>query len=180
MRHRLVLCNQEQALWDEYFMLLLQHYEELSLPYDFEMSFGFIGNPILQGNALVAIDPDTGLAVAALGFVFGTGADRFENAQICQVEAVCISQAYRHTMLFYAMLRRFAHSMAEQYPDTSAIQFWSPADRCDLRRLFGKFCDKIKTNEKSFGRIDLFQTDVPRLLAYSARRGNRKGKEHLS
>jgi len=161
----LLVCNKNERLWEEYFLLLMNHYEELRLPYDAEMTLSFIGTPILEGNAMIARLKETNETVASLGFVFGTGADGYEDHSICQVEIIYIEHVWRQTKLFVSMLLAFADFLEHKHPSTKVIQFWSPADQDDLNRLFMKFSEPIKTSEKSFGRIHLYQTTPERIVA---------------
>jgi hypothetical protein len=159
------VCEKDERLWEAYILLLMRRYEELGLPYDDEMTLSFIGNPILGGNALIARDKETGHTVGVLGFVYGTGADYFEDDSTCQVEVIHIEQPWRHTKLFVTIILTLVAYLERQRPGTTRIQFWSPADRHDLNRIFGKLCTLIKTNEKSFGRISLFQTNTSTILS---------------
>ncbi|WP_281884945.1 hypothetical protein [Paenibacillus sp. YYML68] len=163
------LCNQDEGCWDEYLLLLLHHYEELSFPYGFEMALSFIGNPMVAGNALIAQERESGRTVAALGFVFGTGQDYYENERVCQLEALYIASVHRGSALYLTMLRQLVTTLQERYTQTETIQFWAPSDREDLRRLFGACFELVKTNEKDFGRIDLFTSTVDRLAAFCKR-----------
>src|SRR5690606_21802189 len=101
-------CDENDQLWEEYLLFLMRHYEELGLPYDFEMTLSFIGNPMWEGNALIAREQMTETVLGAIGFVFGTGADQFEDKDICQVEIVYIDKVWRRSPLFLRMLSSFA------------------------------------------------------------------------
>lgn len=164
----LLFCGKEEQRWEEYLLFLLRRYDELGLPYDHEMTLSFIGSPYLGSDALLAQLKGTGETIGALGFVFGTGEDFFDNDSICQVEIIYIDKQWRHTKLFGSMLVTFAKYLEQQHPAASLIQFWSPADRQDLNKLFAKFSDLIKTNDKSFGRVSLYQTNTKRILLSTA------------
>lgn len=174
---QVLLCGEDEALWDEYFLLLMERYAELTLPYGFRMAFSFIGDPILQGDALLVRDAD-GRTAGALGFVFpdeGNGGP--SAARICQVEAVYLREDLRHATTFYRLLQAFSAYLAEWAPEADTIRFWSPADRADLRRLFGRRCRLVATSEKEFGRIDRFETSPSQLARYTSRRGaSRRGE----
>lgn len=159
-------CGPNDALWDEYFLLLMEHYPELTLPYDFPEAFSFIGDPIVQGDALLIRDAD-GRTLGALGFVFP--GETPSSARTCQVESLYLSPVARQPTTLYRLLQAFSAYMAQRVPQVEIIQFWSPADREDLRRLFMKCSRLVKTNEKDFGRIDLFECHPAQLAEYASR-----------
>ncbi|HZG85590.1 hypothetical protein [Paenibacillus sp.] len=163
-----MLCGEDDALWDDYFLLLMGRYAELKLPYEFRVAFSFIGDPIIQGDALLVRDAD-GRTAGVLGFIFLDGEDG-TPAAVCQAEALYLREEVRGSAAFFRLLQAFSAYLAEQAPGAGTIRFWSPADRADLRRLFGKFCRLVKTNDKSYGRIDLFETSPARLEQYTSRR----------
>lgn len=157
-------CERNENLWEDYFLFLMRHYEELGLPYDFEMTFSFIGIPLMSGNAIIVRESSAQAIVGAIGFVFGTGLDQFEDTTICQVETIYIDQKWRRKLLFPTLLYAFASYLKRNQPQVQRIQFWSSADRPDLTRLFSKFSTLIKINDKPFGKICLYHTDTERIL----------------
>lgn len=161
-----LVCDKDDLLWDEYYLLLMRRYQDLGLPYQFDMMLSFIGNPIVSGNALIVRTLDSVETIGAMGFVFGTGADYFTDESICQIEIVYIESHWRHTRVLALMLLKFVEYIKKRHRFVERIQFWSPADRPDLHRLFTKFCDCIKTNERNFGRISLYQTTTTRISEY--------------
>lgn len=171
-----MVCGKDDRAWDEYFLLLMRRYADLGLPYDFGMTLSFIGNPIVSGNALIALAPGGGQAVGALGFVFGTGADEFTDETVCQIEIVYVEPPWRHTGVLAELLLKFSEYIRQHHPAAEHIQFWAPADRPDLHRMFAKFSDCVKTNDKPFGRISLYKTTVARVADY-ARRFQRRARE---
>lgn len=166
---QVLACNRVEGLWDEYFLLLMRRYDDLGLPYPFDMTFSFIGNPIISGNALIARKADSEETIGALGFVFGTGEDQYTDESVCQIEAVYVEPGWRQTKAAVWLLMEFVALLKNRQPPVERIQFWAPADRPDLHRLFSKFSDCIRTNEKSFGRISLYETTLERLAAYADR-----------
>lgn len=160
-------CGRDDLLWDDYFLLLMRNYPDLGLPYPFDMTLSFVGNPICAGDALIARNAKSGETVGALGFVFGTGADEYTDRSVCQVEALYVKPGWRQTAVPALLLLHFADYLEQCRPGIERIQFWSPADLPALDRLFRKFSEGIKTSEKSFGRIRLYETDVHRIAAYA-------------
>jgi len=170
-RYEFETCGDDDARWDDYFLLLMEGYGELSLPYGFPVAFSFIGDPIMRGDALLARD-ESGRAVGALGFVFQEDSNETPSIpRICQAEALYLREEARGGATLYRLLRAFSAYLAEWAPETETIRFWSPADRPDLRKLFAHCCRHVKTNEKDFGRIDLFETNPARLAQYTSIRG---------
>ncbi|HZG78135.1 MAG TPA: hypothetical protein VEZ72_19945 [Paenibacillus sp.] len=167
-RYRFETCGDDDARWDDYFLLLMERYGELSLPYGFPVAFSFIGDPIVQGDALLARDEE-GRTAGALGFIFREDGEETGVPRICQAEALYLREEARGGATLYRLLQAFSAYLAEWAPETETIRFWSPADRADLRKLFGHCCRHVKTNAKDFGRIDLFETSPARLAAYTSR-----------
>lgn len=169
-----IRCGQDDALWADYFLLLMAHYPELTLPYTFPEAFSFIGNPIIQGDALLVREPGV-RTVGGLGFIFLS--DAHTNASICQVESLYLCEDARKATTLYRLLHIFSAYLSEHASTVETIRFWSPADREDLRKLFGKCCQLVKTNEKDFGRIDLFECHPAHLAQYTSRlRSMRPGR----
>lgn len=156
MKMRTMRCGTDDALWDEYFLLLMKHYSELTLPYPFPEALSFIGDPIMRGDALLAFDSE-GRAVGALGFIF-PGASASE-ARVCQAESLFILREARGAGTLYRLLQGLSAYLSEQAPLVDTIRFWSPADREDLRKLFGKRCRHVRTNVSDDGSVDRFETN---------------------
>ncbi|WP_309121233.1 hypothetical protein [Paenibacillus sp.] len=170
----IVQCGDDDERWDEYFLLLMEHYGELTLPYGFRVAFSFIGNPIIEGDALLVRDAD-GRTKGVLGFTFPDEGDGMPSAaRVCQAEALVLRKEARDATTYYRVLQAFSDYLSEWAPETETIRFWSPADRPDLRKLFGKCCRLVKTSEKEYGRIDLFETDPAALARFTMRRGGRR------
>src|SRR5690554_3118982 len=105
---KVLTCDQNDELWDEYFLLLMRRYEDLGLPYPFDMTFSFIGNPIVSGNALIVQTEDSGDTIGAIGFVFGTGEDQYTDDSVCQVEALYIEPRWRRKVTAMMLLEFIA------------------------------------------------------------------------
>ncbi|GIQ67782.1 hypothetical protein DUZ99_02690 [Xylanibacillus composti] len=161
-----VSCGEDDALWDEYFLLLMEQYPGLSLPYGFPVAFSFIGDPIVRGDALLVREAD-GRTAGAIGFIFPDDAPA--AARVCQVEALYLREEVRHASTLYRLLQALSAYLAERAPLVETIQFWSPADREDLRRLFGKCSQLVRTSVKDYGRIDLFKTSAADFAQYTSR-----------
>lgn len=169
-----ISCGEDDALWDEYFLLLMEQYPELTLPYGFPEAFSFIGDPIIQGDALLVREADARLA-GALGFVFPD--DVPAAARLCQVEALYLREEVRNAVTLYRLLQAMSAYLAERATLVEVIRFWSPADREDLRRLFGKCCQLVRTTVKDYGRIDLFETTATDFAQFTSRW---RGARHTS
>ncbi len=164
-----VACKQSEPDWERYLLFLLTYHAEWNLPYDFQMKLSFIGIPISAGNAILCIDPQTKDPVGTIGFVYGTGAQHYEDTHICQVEIAFLAPSYRRTRLFIRGLQQFVKVVAAENPGVRLVQFWSPGENEYLRTLFSKFANLTKTNEKPFGKLDLFTTRFDDLQLFCSR-----------
>lgn len=163
MTWRLIRCADSDPAWDRYLLFLLERVEELQLPYDFEMTFSFLGTPIALGDAFLVEDASSQETIAALGFVLGTGGQNYENRHVCQAEIMYIEPAYRGTRLFLRLVEYMVHVVDQGYPEVSLFQFWLPGGCIKRRALFEKLADRLKSGEKEYGPIDLYQVELPRL-----------------
>ncbi|MDF2650586.1 MAG: hypothetical protein K0Q73_6391 [Paenibacillus sp.] len=125
--------------YDSYIKFLLQHHDELNLPYSFAMKLSFIGSPLILGKALLGFSEEPYQIVGATGFVYGTGANDYEDRHVCQVEVAFIQKPYRRTSLFLHGLKALVDEMKAGNPDIQQVQFWASTGQEELDRLFSKF-----------------------------------------
>lgn len=123
---------------EAYIKFLLQHHDELNLPYSFSMKLSFISSPLVFGRAMLIFSEELYQIVGAAGFVYGTGANSYEDRHICQVEVAFIQKGYRQTSLFVHGLQALVDEMKAGNPDVEQVQFWASADQNELQRLFSK------------------------------------------
>jgi hypothetical protein len=121
-----------------YMHFLLQHHDGLNLPYPFAMKLSFMSSPLLFGKAILVIDEEPYEIAAAAGFVYGTGANEYQDRHICQVEVAFIRKEYRRTSLFIRGLHALAAEMKAGNPDVEQVQFWAPAGQENLEKLLSK------------------------------------------
>lgn len=122
-----------------YVKFLIQHYDQLQLPYSFAMLLSFISSPLMYGKAMIAVDKELDEIVGAAGFVYGTGIHDYADRHVCQLEVVFLLEAYRGTALFSRFLQAIAEMMKAGEPDVRFVQFWARAKQERQQRLFSKF-----------------------------------------
>lgn len=122
-----------------YIRFLLQHHAGLNLPYPFAMKLSFISSPLLFGKGMLLFDVEPYEIAAAAGFVYGTGANEYEDRHICQVEVAFIRSEYRRTSLFIRGLQALVDEMKVGNPDVRQVQFWASADQGESEKLLSKF-----------------------------------------
>jgi hypothetical protein len=125
--------------YEAYMKYLLQHHDELNLPYSFATKLSFIGGPLIFGKAMLVIHEETFEFVGAASFVYGTGANQYEDRHICQIEVAFIQKDCRRTSLFVQGMQAMVDLIKEDNPSVTQIQFWASADHEELNHLFAKF-----------------------------------------
>ncbi|UJF33849.1 hypothetical protein [Paenibacillus hexagrammi] len=118
---------------------LLEHDHELNLPYSFAVKLSFVSSPLVFGKAMLIFSEEPYEIVGAAGFVYGTGANEYEDREVCQVEVAFIQEEFRHTSLFVQGLLALVEMIKEGNPDVERIQFWASASaEKESERLFSK------------------------------------------
>lgn len=121
-----------------YIRYLIEHHDDLELPYPFAMKLSFISSPLILGNAMLIVNEEPYRIIGAAGFVYGTGAQDYEDRHICQIEVAFIEPSYRSTRLFVKGLAALIEYVDEGNPEVKVVQFWSPTPHDSLERLWGK------------------------------------------
>ncbi|WP_159886831.1 hypothetical protein [Paenibacillus puerhi] len=117
---------------------LLRHFADLNLPYAFAVKLSFVSSPLLFGRAMLILSEDDYDVVGAAGFVYGTGANSYEDRHICQVEVAYLRSEYRRTTLFMQGLLTLLAEIKAGSPDVEKIQFWVAEGQSEQERLFSK------------------------------------------
>ncbi|TBL73950.1 hypothetical protein [Paenibacillus thalictri] len=125
--------------YETYTRFLLQHHDQLGLPYSFALKLSFLSSPLIFGKAMLIVSEEPYEAVGAAGYVYGTGANDYEDRHIAQVEVAFLQQPYRRTLLFLRSLQHLLTMMKEGNPEVEQVQFWTSADDHEQERLFSKF-----------------------------------------
>jgi hypothetical protein len=131
-------CNMEMD-FDAYIKFLLKHHDELNLSYSFAMKLSFISSPLIFGKAMLIFNEEPYEIAGAAGFVYGTGANGFEDKHICQIEVAFIQKAYRRTFMFVRGLQTLIATIKVGNPEVEQVQFWVSPDQKELGRLLAKF-----------------------------------------
>lgn len=124
--------------YEEYMTFLLRHDAELNLPYPFAVKLGFLSSPLLFGKAMLVLSEEDYDVVGAVGFVYGTGANNYEDRQICQVEVMYLRPEHRRQTLFVQVLLALLAKLQEGGEAVERVQFWVKEDRTEENRLFSK------------------------------------------
>lgn len=117
---------------------LIHHHDQLNLPYSFASKLGFISSPLIFGKASLIFEEEAHRIIGAIGFVYGTGADHYEDRQVCQIETVFLLKEYRSSMLFPELLRRTLQLIHDGEPNVQTIQFWVDARQAEMTEMFSK------------------------------------------
>ncbi|MNQ81599.1 hypothetical protein D3C85_966270 [compost metagenome] len=118
---------------------LLRHNEDLNLSYSFATKLSFISIPLLFGKAMLILSEEDYVIVGAVGFVYGTGLNGYEDRNICQIEIAYLVKENRCTTLFVQGLLSLLDVIKAGSPNVEKVQFWVTGDRSESDRLFSKF-----------------------------------------
>ncbi len=153
----------------KYMDFLLEHYENLNLPYSFPVSFTFMASPLLmEHSAVILCLDDDGEAAGAISYIRGTGEGNYENLEVLQVQVAYLIEPIRRTTAFLHGLRFLANYMEEEAGDVRELVFWSSRDAY-LSRLFGKFAAVTSVEGTHAGTLLAYRTTREQLQAYLAR-----------
>lgn len=152
-----------------YVRFLLQHHDELNLPYPFAVKLGFLSSPLIFGKAMLILSEEPYEVIGAAGFVYGTGSNQYEDRHIVQVEAAFIQQAFRRTSLFAQGLQRLVEEMKAGNPDVEQVQFWVPANNEGLEKLFARFAALPGSKRSLVNDLALYTIPFCEMEAYSGR-----------
>lgn len=153
-----------------YMNFLIVRHDELNLPYPFAMKLSFISSPLMHGKAMLVFEEESYELVGAAGFVYGTGADDYEDRRIVQVEVVYVSKPYRGGALFSRFLRAMVDLMKEEEPNVRRLRFWASARDSVQERLFTKFLALPgSTSHTAENGLTFYEAEFLELEAYCQR-----------
>ncbi|WP_230632771.1 hypothetical protein [Paenibacillus athensensis] len=154
---------------EAYVRFLLQHHDELNLPYPFSVKLGFLCSPLMFGKAVLIFSEDTYEIVGAAGFVYGTGPNGYEDRQVCQVEVVYLQPEVRQTSLFMQALLVLIGEMKSGNAEIERVQFWASEAQREPEQLFSRFSDLSGSERFTVNGLTCYQVAFPELERYSRR-----------
>lgn len=153
---------------ERYLEFLLEHYEELNMPYPFPVTLSFIGSPIIMEQECFLCFNEEDELIGVMGYIYGTGEHQYQDHHIVQIQVVFVLEPYRRTRWFLDGLQFLTQYMAQLEQKVQEIRFWAPA-HSDLRRLFTKIANRTASPSTAFGTIDEYRASFPALQAYAAK-----------
>ncbi|MCS7459810.1 hypothetical protein N0M98_06610 [Paenibacillus doosanensis] len=157
--------------FEAYVKYLLQRHDELNLPYSFAVKLGFLGSPLIFGKAMLIWNEEPYELAGAAGFVYGTGANQYEDRHICQIEVAFIDKAYRGTTLFLRGLQELLRLIRSDNPEAVQVQFWVPAGDTGLAGLLSKFGRLPGSTQSVVNELVLYTVVMDELETYCRRFG---------
>lgn len=152
----------------KYIDFLLEHYEQLKLPYNFAASLGFLSSPLLlDGEMFLGLDED-GEAVAAFGYIYGTGELDYADRHVIQLQTAYCVERLRCTRLFVRGLQFLLQHVEIFAPEVGEIRFWVGDDRY-MSRLAAKFARLHAAHDTAFGLLREYRCSVAELRACVSR-----------
>jgi len=151
-----------------YLSFLLEHYEQLCLPYSFPVSLSFLASPLLMDREAFLCFNDDDEVIGSFSYIYGTGENQYEDKHVIQVQVVFFREEYRVTRLFLQAIQFLIEHITDLEEDVRELRFWAPEDE-KLRRLFSKISEKTASVDTVFGPIDEYRTTFSDLQAYAAK-----------
>ncbi|MFD0676483.1 MULTISPECIES: hypothetical protein [unclassified Paenibacillus] len=105
----------------------------------------------------------------AAGFVYGTGANSFEDKHICQIEIAFIQKAYRRTSVFVRGLQALVAMIKEGNPEVELVQFWTSPDLQEMESLLAKFGALPGSTKSRVNSLDCYKIPFHELEAFCRR-----------
>jgi len=155
--------------YEAYVKFLLQHHDELNLPYSFAVKLSFISSPLLFGKAMLIFNEEPYEIAGAAGFVYGTGNNQYEDRHVCQVEVAFLQQGYRRTSLFTQGLQALVNEMKAGNPDVEKVQFWTSPSNGELEKLFSKLSALPGSTRSVINGLAFYTVPFRELESYSTR-----------
>ncbi|OXM85703.1 hypothetical protein [Paenibacillus rigui] len=165
MSYYFAICATEKYQ-EKYIDFLLRHYRQLNLPYSFPVTLSFIASPILmREEALLCFDEDDEVA-GALGYIYGTGENDYQDTHIIQIQTVLLAEKYRRTRLFLQGLQYLTQYIGQLDKQVTEVRFRTPSQP-SLQRLWDKLAVRSAVHETPFGRVDEYRAAVADWHAYA-------------
>jgi len=152
-----------------YIRFLLRHHDQLNLPYSFAAKLSFISGPLLFGKALLVYSEEPYEVVGAAGFVYGTGADEFQDREVCQIEVVFLRKEARNALLFRNLMIELLHAMKEEGLDVRKVQFWAVEGHKAYGSMLSKLARLPDSQIKAVNELSLYSLSFQQLERYCER-----------
>ncbi|MCQ6562368.1 hypothetical protein [Paenibacillus mendelii] len=153
---------------ERYISFMLEHYKELNLPYPFPVSLSFIASPILmKEDAILFFDSDDEIA-GALGFIYGTGDNNYQDTHIVQIQTIFIVEQHRRTRLLLEAIQYLTQFLEQTDKNVTELRFWTPAED-GLRRLCAKLAKREAVMDTALGSIDEYRASLAHWHDYGMR-----------
>ncbi|GGF61116.1 hypothetical protein GCM10010912_02910 [Paenibacillus albidus] len=151
---------------EKYITLLLEHYNDLKLPYSFPVALSYISSPVLLGKeAILVFDEEEDEPIGAAGYIHGTGPGDYLDTDIIQIQAVFLKPAYRKTRVFLQLLQFILQYMEQSESKVTEIRFWIPAGG-ELSRLCAKLGERVDQSETGLGQVEEYRAQYSSLYDY--------------
>ncbi len=160
-------CSSE-LYQQKYLDFLLEHYQQLNLPYSFPVSLSFIASPFLLGDDAFLVFNDDEELIGAFGYVLGTGENQYEDTHIVQLQTVFFLEQHRCSLVLLRTLQFLTQYIAKLETEVTELRFWTAADESS-RKLFGKIAERTSSVETVFGEIDAYQVPFSKWQSYAAK-----------
>jgi hypothetical protein len=154
---------------ETYFRFLIEHHDQLKLPYPYAVKLSFISSPLLYGGSMLIYSGHPRRVIGAAGCVYGTGPNDYEDRQICQVETVFLQKTYRRSRVFLQGLQYLLNMILADNPAVETVQFWTAADDLELQRLFSKLSSLPDSSHTISNSLMLYSISFQELRNYCQR-----------
>lgn len=164
MDYYIQTCSTEMYM-ERYMTLVLEHYEQLNLPYTFPVALSFLSSPLLLHKEAFVCFAGDDQTVGAFSYIRGTADEQYKNTHVAQIQIAFIQEEHRCGRLFYEGLRYLAEHNAMEKEPIREFRFWVPS-RLNLQRLLGRFAALAHTWETEHGLLDEYHMSAASLESY--------------
>ncbi|WP_227793321.1 hypothetical protein [Paenibacillus guangzhouensis] len=164
MSYYFQVCSSE-SYQDKYMIFLLEHYNELNLPYPFSISLSFLASSVLMQKEAILCFNDEDEVVGAIGYICGTSENQYKDTHVAQIQIVFFVETYRQSRLFLESLQFLVQYISQLPEPIVELRFWVPV-HLRLQRLLAKLAEKTATWDTAQGEIDEYHADFKEWQAY--------------
>jgi len=170
MSYYFQVCSSE-SYQDKYMIFLLEHYNELNLPYPFSISLSFLASSVLMQKEAILCFNDEDEVVGAIGYICGTAENQYKDTHVAQIQIVFFVETYRRSRLFLESLQFLVQYISQLPEPIVELRFWVPV-HLRLQRLLAKLAEKTATWDTAQGEIDEYHAYFKEWQAYVMKFGH--------
>ncbi|QJD85616.1 hypothetical protein [Cohnella herbarum] len=171
MSYYFQVCSSE-SYQQKYLIFLLEHYNELNLPYSFPVSLSFLASPVLLTKEAFLCFNNEDEVVGAFSYICGTAENQYTDTHVVQIQIIFFVEKYRRSRLFLESLQFLVQYISQLPESIVELRFWVPV-HLRLNRLLAKLAVRAATWETAQGVIDEYHAEFKEWQDYIMKFGNK-------